>query len=64
VWLDDEKHTIHAKVETLGGYSAHADQQGLVEFVAGMKEKPIDIRLVHGEEHAKQALKEKLEALF
>ena len=63
VWLDDKKLSIRAKVETIGGYSAHADQQGLVEFVAGMKETPKDIRLVHGEEHAKQALREKLEAL-
>jgi len=63
VWLDDEKHTIRAQVETIGGYSAHADQQGLVNFVKGMKRRPKDIRLVHGEEHAKQALREKLEAL-
>jgi len=45
-------------VETIGGYSAHADQQGLVNFVKGMKRRPEDIRLVHGEEHAKQALRE------
>jgi len=50
-------------VETIGDYSAHAEQQGLVEFVAGMKEKLKDIRLVHGEEHANQALREKLKAL-
>jgi len=62
VLLDGEKHSIRAKVETIGGYSAHADQQGLVGFVAGMRETPKDIRLVHGEEHAKQALKENLEA--
>ncbi len=61
VVLDGERCTIRAGVETIGGYSAHADQQGLVDFVRGMEQKPADIRLVHGEEHAKQALKEKLE---
>ncbi|GHD53786.1 metallo-beta-lactamase family protein [Marinobacter persicus] len=60
VWLDDEKHTIRARVETIGGYSAHADQQGLVNFIKGMRRRPEDIRLVHGEEHAKQALRAKL----
>ena len=63
VWLDDEKLTIRAQVETIGGYSAHADQQGLVNFVKGMKRRPKDVRLVHGEENAKQVLREKLEAI-
>jgi len=63
VWLDGEKHTIRARIETIGGYSAHADQQGLVEFVAGMNQKPRDIWLVHGEESAKRALRAELEAL-
>ena len=63
VLLDGERYTIRAGVETIGGYSAHADQQGLVDFVKGMKQKPNDIRLVHGEEGAKRALRDKLEAL-
>jgi len=43
-------------MKAIDGYSAHADQQGLINFVKGIKHKPADIRLVHGEEHAKQAL--------
>jgi len=57
VMLDGERYTIRAGVETIGGYSAHADQQGLVGFVKGIKQKPTDIRLVHGEEGAKRALR-------
>ena len=57
------KNTIRAQVQTIGGYSAHADQQGLVNFLNVMRRRPKDIRLVHGEEKAKQALKENLEAL-
>lgn len=56
VELDRERYPISAGVTTLGGYSAHADQQGLVEFVTGMAEWPSEIRLVHGDAPAKKAL--------
>ncbi len=38
VELDSKRFAISAGVTTLGGYSAHADQQGLVDFVTGMSE--------------------------
>jgi len=63
VELDGERYTIRARVETIGGYSAHADQQGLVNFVKGMRHKPREIRLVHGDKGAKQALKEALQGV-
>ncbi|MBP0048101.1 MBL fold metallo-hydrolase [Marinobacterium sp. AK62] len=61
VELDKERYTIRARVETIGGYSAHADQQGLADFVRGMKHKPQEIRLVHRGQVSKQALKERLQ---
>jgi len=54
--LDGERFDVQAKVTSIGGYSAHADQKGLVEFVTGMREWPTDIRVVHGEQRAKEAL--------
>uniref|UniRef100_UPI002579C886 MBL fold metallo-hydrolase RNA specificity domain-containing protein n=1 Tax=Pseudomonas sp. TaxID=306 RepID=UPI002579C886 len=54
--LDGERFDIRAKVTSIGGYSAHADQKGLVEFVTGMQQWPTDIRIVHGEQKAKHAL--------
>lgn len=60
VELDGARYTIRANVETLSGYSGHADQSGLVRFVTGMKRKPTEIRLVHGEPHAQQALQQAL----
>ncbi len=54
--LDGERFDIRAKVTSIGGYSAHADQKGLVEFVTGMQQWPTEIRVVHGEQKAKQAL--------
>lgn len=56
VYLDGERFDIRARVTSIGGYSAHADQKGLVEFVTGMREWPRDIRVVHGEDRARQAL--------
>lgn len=63
VELDKERYTIRAKVETLSGYSAHADQTGLVRFVKGMRHKPHTVHLVHGEAKARQALKEALQSV-
>lgn len=64
VELDGERYTIKAKVHTLSGYSAHADQHDLINFVKRMRVKPQEIRIVHGDEEAKQTLKDKFEMLF
>ncbi|MFC0711360.1 MBL fold metallo-hydrolase RNA specificity domain-containing protein [Azorhizophilus paspali] len=58
--LNGERREIRARVATLGGYSAHADRQGLVNFVTRMREWPDEIRLVHGEADAKRALNAEL----
>lgn len=55
---------IRAGVYTLGGYSAHADQKDLVNFVKRMRVRPSRIRVVHGDDEAKLALKGKLEGLL
>jgi len=60
VLLDGERIAIRARVHTLSGYSAHADQSNLVSFVRRMRTKPALIRLVHGEPEAKRALKRAL----
>ena len=60
VWLDDEKVDIRAGVETIGGYSAHADQDDLVRFVEGIEVAPEEIKLVHGDKKAIQGLKKRL----
>jgi len=56
VYLDGKRFDIRARVTSIGGYSAHADQKGLVEFVTGMREWPREIRVVHGDERAKRVL--------
>ncbi len=62
--LEGERLNIRAGVSSIGGYSAHADQDGLVRFVTGMRRKPSHIRIVHGEQKAKQALAERLDAFY
>ncbi|MDD2321000.1 MAG: MBL fold metallo-hydrolase RNA specificity domain-containing protein, partial [Geobacteraceae bacterium] len=56
VVLDGRRYPIRARVHTISGYSAHADQQNLVNFVRRMRSWPGEIRLVHGDEEAKKAL--------
>jgi len=57
VVLDGEKFDIKAKVHQLTGYSAHADQKGLLEWVEAMPERPGRIKLVHGEAWAQKAMR-------
>jgi metallo-beta-lactamase family protein len=54
--LDGERIDVRAGITNIGGYSAHADQKGLVEFVTGMQQWPTEIKVVHGEEKAKREL--------
>ncbi|MFN3712850.1 MAG: MBL fold metallo-hydrolase [Alcanivoracaceae bacterium] len=55
--LDGRLYAIRAGVDTLGGYSAHADRNGLIRFVSGMRQPPKEIRIVHGDEDAKLSLR-------
>lgn len=57
VELDGERIPIRAQVCRVDGYSAHADQADLLAFVQGIPIPPQEIRLVHGETRACQALK-------
>ncbi|MEA2084639.1 MAG: MBL fold metallo-hydrolase [Thermodesulfobacteriota bacterium] len=47
---------IKAKIHTLTGYSAHADQKGLINWVKSMPQKPGRIKLVHGESKPRKTL--------
>ena|GEM_PF-1568908 len=64
VQLDGERYDIRAQVHRIGGYSAHADQQDLIDFVSGIPTPPPELRLVHGDAGAKAALAERLGALL
>jgi metallo-beta-lactamase family protein len=54
-----EKVQVKANIHTVGGFSAHADQQGLLEWYQGFENKP-PVVLVHGEVEAMDILAQKL----
>ena len=58
--LNGKRIDIRARIESVSGYSAHADQQDLLNFVRRMRHPPSHIRLVHGDANAQTALKAKL----
>ena len=49
VKLFGETIKVNAKIFNLGGFSGHADQNNLMEFVDNMKIKPKKIFITHGE---------------
>lgn len=60
VELQGQRYNINAAVQTLSGYSAHADQQNLIRFVRGIRKLPRQVRIVHGDDDAKACLKREL----
>lgn len=50
-----ERIRVNAEIYFLEGFSAHADKNDLLKWLAGFKEKPKKIFLVHGEEEAKKS---------
>lgn len=55
-----EEIAVNAKIHTLGGFSAHAGQQQLVDWAANFRESNPKVYLIHGEDEAKTILSEKL----
>ena len=58
--LFGEEVAVNARIEYIEGYSGHADQQGLLNFVYSFMKKPDHIFLVHGEEEPQKVLKNKI----
>ena len=50
VKLFGEEIAVKAKIYTIGGLSAHADQAGLMDWLNKFKRKPRRIFVIHGEE--------------
>ena len=64
VFIDNQRIEINAGVHSISGYSAHADQKGLINFVKRMRFRPKEIIIVHGDDEAKEALAEKYKQLL
>jgi len=61
--LWQETIRVNASIHTVGGLSAHADQDGLLDWYGNFRSNP-PVYLVHGEEKARLALTDKLEERY
>lgn len=64
VRLFGEEIAVKAHIHTLGGFSAHADQKGLIEWVSHFKNPQLEVFVNHGEERVSLALARILEEQF
>ena len=55
-----EEIAVNARIEYIEGYSGHADQEWLLNFIYSFITKPKHIFLVHGELEGQEILKEKI----
>lgn len=62
--LAGQQVPVRARIQTIGGYSAHADQRDLLNFVKRMRIRPQHVRIVHGDNAAKRALQNELQDLL
>ena len=60
VTIFGEEMSVNARVEYIEGYSGHADQEWLMNFIYSFITKPKHIFLVHGEEESQEVLRDKI----
>jgi metallo-beta-lactamase family protein len=58
-----ENIVVRASIHTLGGFSAHADQRELLDWISQFRNRP-EIFIVHGEEKSSLAFQEAIETRF
>ncbi len=64
VKLFGEEIAVRAHIHTLGGFSAHADQKGLLDWLAHFEHPPLEVFVVHGEEEISLVLARLIEERF
>lgn len=60
VKLFGEPVSVNAEIYNLEGFSGHADQHGLIDWLSGFQSAPKQIFLVHGEYQSKHDLADKI----
>lgn len=56
------EYQVKARIERIEGFSGHADQNGLLQWLAGLQKPPRHVFLVHGEEKGALNLAETIQA--
>lgn len=63
VKLLGEQVKVNAKIESIDGFSAHADYDGIVKWLNNFSPKPQKIFIVHGDEDQSRAMAKNLEKI-
>jgi metallo-beta-lactamase family protein len=53
-----ERIPVHASVHTMGGFSAHADQRGLLDWYGAVAPSKPRTIITHGEDRARETFSE------
>lgn len=64
VKIHGQQVPIRAAIETISGFSAHADYNEILAWLIGFNRPPLKTFIVHGEPEASKALSEKIEKLL
>jgi metallo-beta-lactamase family protein len=64
VRLFGEEIAVKAHIHTLGGFSAHADQKGLLEWLSRLKNPQLEVFVNHGEEKTSMELSQIIRQQF
>jgi metallo-beta-lactamase family protein len=59
-----EEVIVRAKIHTIGGFSAHADQKDLLAWIGHFKNSKLKVFIVHGEESASLTLAQIIQETF
>jgi metallo-beta-lactamase family protein len=64
VTMFGEEVPVRASIHTMGGFSAHADQKGLLDWFSSMAASRPRTIITHGEDRARKAFSELIQARF
>jgi metallo-beta-lactamase family protein len=64
VRIFQEEVAVRAKIHTIGGFSAHADQKELLAWISHFKNPDLQVFVIHGEESASLALARSIRLAF
>ncbi|MCU0577925.1 MAG: MBL fold metallo-hydrolase [Desulfobacterota bacterium] len=59
-----EEVAVRARIHTIGGFSAHADQQELLNWLGHFKNPGLQVLVIHGEESTSLAFAEAIQKVF
>ncbi|HBY17545.1 MAG: Beta-lactamase domain protein [Marinimicrobia bacterium 46_47] len=62
--IHGEHIPVKARVEQISGFSAHADYEEILAWLAGLTHPPKSVFIVHGEPEASRSLAEKIKETF